>query len=50
MSNRIEDIGPNKTEGRRRKWHQRTRWLDDITSAMHMNLDQFQEMVRHREA
>ena len=50
MSNRFEDIGPNKTEGRRRKRHQRTRWLDDITGAKRMNLDKFQEMVRDREA
>ena len=26
------------------------RWLDDITSAMDMNLDKFREMVRDREA
>ena len=26
------------------------RWLEDITSAMDMNLDKFWEMVRDREA
>ena len=37
-------------EGRRRRGHQRTRWLDSITDAMHMNLGKLQEMVRDREA
>ena len=35
-----------KIEGRRRRWHQRMRWLDGITDAMDMNLSKFQEMVR----
>jgi len=39
-----------KTEGRRRKWHQRRRWLDGITDAMNMNLSKLQGMVRDREA
>ena len=39
-----------KTEGRRRKWHQRRRWLDGITDAMNMNLSKLQEMGRDREA
>ena len=39
-----------KIEGRRRRGHQRMRWLDSITDAMNMNLDKFQRMVRDREA
>ena len=39
-----------KIEGRRRRGHQRMRWLDSITNAMNMNLGKLQEMVRVREA
>ena len=39
-----------KTEGRRRRGRQRTRWLDAITNAMDINLSKFQEMVNDREA
>ena len=39
-----------KIEGRRRKEHQRMRWLDGITDAMHMNLGKLWEMVRDRKA
>ena len=39
-----------KIEGRRRRGHQRIRWLDGITSAMDMNLGKLREMVKDREA
>ena len=39
-----------KIEGRRRREHQRMRWLDGISSAIYMNLGKFWEMVRDREA
>jgi len=39
-----------KIEGRRRRGHQRMRWLDSITDAMNMNFGKLQEMVRDREA
>ena len=39
-----------KIEGRRRRGHQRMRWLNGITDARYMNLDKLQEMVRDREA
>ena len=39
-----------KTEGRRRKGHQRMRWLDGVTDALDMNLGKLWEMVRDREA
>ena len=39
-----------KIKGRRRRGHQRMRWLDSITDAMNMNLRKVLEMVRDREA
>ena len=39
-----------KIDGRRRRGHQRMRWLNGITHAMNLNLGKLQEMVRNREA
>ena len=39
-----------KIEGRRKRRHQRMRWMDGITDAMDMNLGKLWEMVRFREA
>ena len=39
-----------KTEGRRRKGHQRMSWLDGIIDAMDMSLSKHREIVKDREA
>ena len=38
-----------KTEGRRRRGRQRTRWLDGITDSIDMSLSKPQDMVKDRE-
>ena len=37
-------------EGRRRRGHQKMRWLNGVTDAMDMNLGKLWEIVRDREA
>ena len=39
-----------KIDGRRRRGHQRMRWLDGIADEMDMNFSKLQEMARDREA
>ena len=37
-----------KTEGKRRRGQQRTRWLDSVTDSLYLNLSKHQEMVEDR--
>ena len=39
-----------KTEGRRKRGRLRTRWLDNITSSMDMNLSKLWKIVKDRKA
>ena len=38
-----------KIEGRKKRAHQRMRWMNHITNTMNMNLDKLWEMVRDGE-
>ena len=39
-----------KIEDKRRRGHQRLRWLNGITNSMDMSLSKFQEIVKDRES
>ena len=39
-----------KIEGRRRRGHQRMRWLDGVTDSIDMSFGKHQEMVKDKKA
>jgi len=39
-----------KIEGKRRRGQQRVKWLDSITDSKDLNLSEFREIVKDREA